>query len=175
MGLQRVGHDWVTFAFTFTFMPSFGGLPGGISGKEPACQCRRHRDVGSIPGSGRSPGYYSHSSIILAWRIPWTEEPGGLVHGVAKSLTNWAHMHHSFLADVTLYDLHIRGWTISGHLNHVLSFPPLSTTMSWINYSSYIQIITISLLPMQMYFQHVIHMVKEVLTLKTSEFLIKNI
>ena len=27
-----------------------------------------------------------HSSI-LAWRIPWTEEPGGLhtVHGVAKS------------------------------------------------------------------------------------------
>ena len=29
----------------------------------------------------------SHSSI-LAWRIPWTEEPGGLqVHGVAKSQT----------------------------------------------------------------------------------------
>ena len=30
----------------------------------------------------------THSSI-LAWRIPWTEEPGGLqtVHGVAKSQT----------------------------------------------------------------------------------------
>ena len=28
---------------------------GGASGKEPACQCRRG-DVGSIPGSGRSPG-----------------------------------------------------------------------------------------------------------------------
>ena len=25
-------------------------------GKEPACQCRRHRGLGSIPGSGRSPG-----------------------------------------------------------------------------------------------------------------------
>ena len=25
----------------------------------------------------------THSSI-LAWRIPWTEEPGGLVRGVAK-------------------------------------------------------------------------------------------
>ena len=26
-------------------------------------------------------------SSILAWRIPWTEEPGGLtVHGMAKSL-----------------------------------------------------------------------------------------
>ena len=29
----------------------------------------------------------THSSI-LAWRIPWTEEPGGAtVHGVAKSPT----------------------------------------------------------------------------------------
>ena len=29
----------------------------------------------------------THSSI-LAWKIPWTEEPGGLtVHGVAESQT----------------------------------------------------------------------------------------
>ena len=27
------------------------------------------------------------SSIILAWRIPWTEEPGRLVHGVTESDT----------------------------------------------------------------------------------------
>ena len=27
----------------------------------------------------------THSSI-LAWRIPWTEEPGGAVQGVAKEL-----------------------------------------------------------------------------------------
>ena len=33
-------------------------------------------------------GMAAHSSI-LAWRIPWTEEPGGLhtVHGVAESQT----------------------------------------------------------------------------------------
>ena len=31
-------------------------------------------------------GVATHSNI-LAWRIPWIEEPGGLiVHGVAKSL-----------------------------------------------------------------------------------------
>ena len=38
------------------------------------------RDVGSIPGSGRSPegGKTAIHSSILAWRIPWTEEPGGL-------------------------------------------------------------------------------------------------
>ena len=37
----------------------------------------------------------THSSI-LAWKIPWTGEPAGLVHGVAKSqthLSDLAHMH----------------------------------------------------------------------------------
>ena len=32
------------------------GFPGGAGGKEPACQCWLDiRDVGSVPGSGRSP------------------------------------------------------------------------------------------------------------------------
>ena len=37
------------------------------------------RDVGLIPGLGRplEEGMATHSSI-LAWRTPWTEEPGGL-------------------------------------------------------------------------------------------------
>ena len=45
-------------------------------GKESACNVR---DLGLIPGLGRSPGeeMATHSSI-LAWKIPWTEEPGGL-------------------------------------------------------------------------------------------------
>ena len=36
-------------------------------------------DTASILRSGRSPGegMATHASI-LAWRIPWTEEPGGL-------------------------------------------------------------------------------------------------
>ena len=38
-----------------------------------------NRDVGSMPGQEEplKKGMASHSSI-LAWRIPWTEEPGGL-------------------------------------------------------------------------------------------------
>ena len=32
------------------------GFPGGSSGKEPACQCKRHKNTGSIPGPGRAPG-----------------------------------------------------------------------------------------------------------------------
>ena len=46
------------------------------------------RDVGLIPGS-KDPleqGMATHSSI-LAWRIPWTEESGGLQSRVAKSRT----------------------------------------------------------------------------------------
>ena len=37
------------------------------------------RDASLVPGSGRSPeeGMATHSSV-LAGRIPWTEEPGGL-------------------------------------------------------------------------------------------------
>ena len=44
-------------------------------------------DTGSIPESGQSleEGMASLPSI-LAWRIPGTEEPGGLVHGVREEL-----------------------------------------------------------------------------------------
>ena len=54
-------------------------FPGGTSGKEPAASAEDVRDVGPVPRSGRSPegGMATHSSI-LACRIPWTEEPGGL-------------------------------------------------------------------------------------------------
>ena len=47
--------------------------------KNPPANPGDIRDTGSIPGSGRSPGggHGNHSSI-LAWRIPWTEEPGRL-------------------------------------------------------------------------------------------------
>ena len=35
--------------------------------------------MGSIPGSGRYPGEGNGNSLhILAWKIPWTEDPGGL-------------------------------------------------------------------------------------------------
>ena len=36
------------------------------------------RDMGSIPGLGRSSGGGHGASNVLGWRIPWTEEPGRL-------------------------------------------------------------------------------------------------
>ena len=52
------------------------GFPGGSEVKASACNAG---DPGSIPGLGRSPaeGNAIHSST-LAWKIPWTEDPGGL-------------------------------------------------------------------------------------------------
>ena len=49
---------------------------GGSVGKESACSAR---DPGSIPGleDPLEKGMAIHSSI-LAWKISWTEEPGGL-------------------------------------------------------------------------------------------------
>ena len=36
-------------------------------------------DLSSIPGSGRSPGGgHGNPTRVLAWRVPWTEEPGRL-------------------------------------------------------------------------------------------------
>ena len=52
------------------------GLPYSSDGKESACN---KTDPGLILGSGRSRGEGNGNPLhILAWRIPWTEEPGGL-------------------------------------------------------------------------------------------------
>ena len=55
-------------------------IPGGARGKEPICQCRRHKKHGFDPWVGKAPLEESLAtcSSILAWRIPWTKEPGGL-------------------------------------------------------------------------------------------------
>ena len=71
------------------------GLSRWLSGKESACQCRRW-DTGLIPGSERSPeeGNDNTHSSILAWRIPWTEEPGGLQYiGLQRVGHDWATEH----------------------------------------------------------------------------------
>ena len=47
-------------------------------------------DAGSVPASGRSGEGNGNSLSVLAWRIPWTEEPDGspvTVHGVVESDT----------------------------------------------------------------------------------------
>ena len=51
------------------------GFPGGSERKESACSVG---DLSSTPGKGTSPGEENGNPLcILAWKIPWTEEPDG--------------------------------------------------------------------------------------------------
>ena len=53
------------------------GSPGGAGGKEPTASAEDMR-LGFNPWTGKTSleeGVAAHSSI-LAWGIPWTEEPG---------------------------------------------------------------------------------------------------
>ena len=66
------------------------GLPGGISGKEPTCQCRRHKRcefdlcVGKIPWrrAWQSTLAFSPGESCGQWRAWWAT-----VHRVARSQT----------------------------------------------------------------------------------------
>ena len=67
--------------------------PGGV--KNPPANAGDRRDVGSIPGLERSFGG-GHGNPIR-WRIPWTEEPGGVQsmgsQGVGHNWSNLACTH----------------------------------------------------------------------------------
>ena len=73
------------------------GFPGGASGEEPDCQCRRYKRRRFHPGSGRSPGggrgnalQYSCLEDPMDRGVWWTR-----VLGMAKSWTllKWLSTH----------------------------------------------------------------------------------
>ena len=78
------------------------GFPGGTSGKEPTCQCRRHKRLGLIPGSGRSPGgghrnllqcsclENPHGQRILVCYSPWSRKELDMTEQLSTA-------HHGFL------------------------------------------------------------------------------
>ena len=72
---------------------------GDASGKEPACQCSRHTDMGSIPGPGRSPGEGNGNPLQYsclenpmdrgAWRATVREAPKSQIW--LKQVSTHAH------------------------------------------------------------------------------------
>ena len=57
-------------------LPPTLGLPGGSEGNESAC---KERDLGSVPGSGRSPGGgHGHPLQCSCLENPMDKEPGRL-------------------------------------------------------------------------------------------------
>ena len=76
--LSEVGikHCTLNFDIYLTGNKLYTGFPCSSVSKESACNTG---DPGSILGLGRSPGVRNGNpwqTSILAWRIPWAEEPG---------------------------------------------------------------------------------------------------
>ena len=88
MGSPRIGYSWATFTFT-SVVKNLPANAGDI------------RDLGDpIYGQGRSPG--GGHSCALAWRIPWTEEPGRLQSiGLQRVGHNWSELAHTHMLIVT--------------------------------------------------------------------------
>ena len=85
MGSQRLRRDWAT-ELNWSFSR---GIPSGSVVKNPSTNAGDSGDMGSIPGSGRSPGVGNGNPLQYScWKIPWTEEPGGIQStGSQKSQT----------------------------------------------------------------------------------------
>ena len=74
------------------------GFPAGTTGKESACQCKIHKACGLNSWIEKAP----LEEDIFAWRIPWTEECGGLQSmGSWRVRHDWARTHtHAHTHDI---------------------------------------------------------------------------
>ena len=86
--------------------------------KNLPAKARDLRDMSSVPGSGRSPGGGHGNRLQYAsWRMPWTEEPGGLQsmgsqrvgHDRVTSLTyiQYTQLLPIFTASKVIHILHL--------------------------------------------------------------------
>ena len=79
-------------------------LPCSSNGKESACNAGDQ--VWSLGWEDPlEKGMAIHSSIV-AWRIPWTEGPGGLVHRVTNSWTQLSNWHYYLFSEVIMTQDH---------------------------------------------------------------------
>ena len=86
----------------------FLGFLGDASGKEPSCQCRKHKRHRFDPWEDILEEEIATHSSILAWRIPWTEECGGLQSEGHKELDVILHAEYHFYRfhiHVLMYDI----------------------------------------------------------------------
>ena len=80
------------------------------SDEESACQCKRHKEWNSIPGSGRSP-WISNGNPFQYSCLENSMDKGAwqaTVHGVATSqaqLSNLTHTSHTHIKQITNKDL----------------------------------------------------------------------
>ena len=84
------------------------GFPGGSLVKNLPANARDVIDVGSVVGweDPLEEGMAARSSV-LAWRIPWTEEPGGLQSVGSQSQTRLKRLSMHILPQLSLNSSHL--------------------------------------------------------------------
>ena len=113
-GLQRSCGEGNGYRLQYSW-----GFPGGSDGKDVICNAG---DSGSIPGDPLEKGMATHSSI-LAWRIPWTEEPIGLQSMGSQrvkhdSISKYLRKHNKEIHHVILDGTPERKHCCKGHDGH---------------------------------------------------------
>ena len=94
----------------------FWGFSSGASGKEPACQCSRHKRHTFDPCVGTIPWRRARQPIpvYLPGESPWTLEPGRLQSTeLQRGAHDWSNLARSFILDKeTTTHSSIRAWRI---------------------------------------------------------------
>ena len=88
--VTKIGHNWSDLAHKQLVV-----LPSGSVVKNLPANAGDTKDAGLIPGSGRSPGVGNGNPLQHScWKIPRTEEPGGLLSmGSQRVRHDWATEH----------------------------------------------------------------------------------
>ena len=108
MGLKRVGHDWAT---ELNWNEQTQGFPSDSDGKESAMWETQVRSLGQADLLEK--GMATHSSI-LAWRIPWREEPGGLQSMGSQRAIQLSDQHFNKLRFIYWKNLFVYKYFLTG-------------------------------------------------------------
>ena len=77
---------YLSIIYLPTYLPVYlSVLPGWLSGKESACQCRVNPWVSKIPRRRK----WQPTPVFLPRKIPWTEESGGLQSMGSRKSWTW--------------------------------------------------------------------------------------
>ena len=99
--------------------------PGGTSGKEPACQCRRCKRCRFMPSVGKIPWRraWKPTPIFLPREAPWTEELGGLWSiGSQRVGHDWRDWEHTRNVPIS-YENHFWNFTWAIQLHGIFWTP----------------------------------------------------
>ena len=125
-----------TTVSTISITSVFLGYPGGLDGKESACNAG---DLSSIPGLGRSPWRraWQTTPVFLPGESPWTEEPSSSL----GRRHNWAVKHRTGSGYISFFSFYLSTFMSCWIYSQPVScffwdiFPLLCNLLFWVSSS----------------------------------------